>query len=284
MNLTDPRTVRRILQETGFSFKKQLGQNFLIDPSVCPAMAAAAVDDCPNVLEIGPGAGVLTVELAQRAQKVVAIELDAALRPVLETTVGGYSNTEIVYGDCMKLDLHRLIEEKFGGGPVAVCANLPYYITSPVLMRLLEERLPITSITVMVQKEAAARLCAPVSSRAAGAVTVAVAYRAAAEQLLQVPKESFMPAPKVDSAVIRLSILPKPPVAVADEGLFFRLVRTAFMQRRKTFVNAASALPGTTKEQLKAALQAAGLKEDIRAEGLTMQNWAAIANWIAREQ
>lgn len=284
MKLTDPKTVRRLLQETGFAFKKQLGQNFLIDPSVCPAMAEAAVADCANVLEIGPGAGVLTAELAARARRVAAIEVDTALRPVLEKTIGAFANTEIIYGDCMQLDLHALIAERFGGGPVAVCANLPYYITSPVLMRLLEERLPIVSITVMVQKEAAERLCAPVSSRAAGAVTVAVAYRASAERLFDVPKESFMPAPKVDSTVIRLSVLPEPPVAVTDEAFFFRLVRTAFMQRRKTFANAAANLPGITKDTLRAALQAADLSENIRAEALTMQDWAFIANYITKEQ
>lgn len=283
MNLTDPKTVRRLLQETGFSFKKQLGQNFLIDPSVCPAMAEAAVRDCENILEIGPGAGVLTAELAARARRVAAIELDTALRPVLEKTVGGFSNTQVVYGDCMQLDLHRLIEEQFGGGPVTVCANLPYYITSPVLMRLLETQLPLVSIIVMVQKEAAERLCAPVSSRAAGAVTVAVAYRAKAEQLLQVPKESFLPAPKVDSTAIRLSVLPRPPVQVADETLLFRLVRAGFMQRRKTFVNAAGNLSGITKDTLRAAVSAAGQQENIRAEALTMQQWAAISNYIARE-
>lgn len=284
MQLTDPKTIQSLLRETGFSFKKQLGQNFLTDPSVCPAMAEAAVRDCPYVLEIGPGAGVLTAELAVRAEKVVAIELDTALQPILQKTVGGYENVEVVYGDCMKLDLQALIAEKFGGGPVAVCANLPYYITSPVLMRLLEEQLPIVSITVMVQKEAAERLCAPVSSRAAGAVTVAVAYRAAAEQLFQVPKESFMPSPKVDSTVIRLALFKEPPVQVQDETLFFGLVRTAFMQRRKTFVNAASALPGVDKQMLRNALQAAGLDENIRAEALTMQNWASIANSIREKK
>lgn len=280
MKLSDPKTVRSLLQETGFSFKKQLGQNFLIDPAVCPAMADTAVRDSELVLEIGPGAGVLTAQLAARAKKVVAVELDTALQPVLQKTVGCFSNTEIVYGDCMKLDLQALVNEKFGAGPIAVCANLPYYITSPVIMRLLESTLPIASITVMVQKEAAERLCAPVSSRRAGAVTVAVAYRAKAEQLLQVPKESFMPAPKVDSTVIRLALLPHPPVTVKDEALFFRLVRTAFMQRRKTFVNAASAVSGIDKELLRAALCAGGIHENIRAEALTMENWAFLSNYI----
>lgn len=283
MNLTDPKIIRNLMQQAGSSFKKQLGQNFLIDPSVCPAMADAAAADCGNILEIGPGVGVLTVELAKRAKRVAAIELDTALRPILEKTVGGFDNTKVIYGDCMKLNLHSLIEEQFGGGPVTVCANLPYYITSPVLMRLLETRLPITSIIVMVQKEAAERLCATVSSRAAGAVTVAVAYRAKARQLLQVPKESFLPQPKVDSAVIRLSVLERPPVEVADEELFFALVRAGFMQRRKTFVNAAGNLSGITKEMLRSAVVAAGQQENVRAEALTMQQWAAISNNIKKE-
>lgn len=281
MQLTNPKTIKQLLGEAGFSFKKQLGQNFLTDPSVCPAMASAAVQDSENILEIGPGAGVLTAELAKMAKKVVAIEVDTALEPILNKTVGGYSNTEVVYGDCMKLDLQSLVKEKFGGEPIAVCANLPYYITSPIIMMLLESGLPIVSITVMVQKEAAERLCAKISSREAGAVTVAVAYRAKAEQLLQVPKESFMPSPKVDSTVIKLTLLPEPPVPIEDEGLFFKLVRSAFMQRRKTFVNSASSQSGISKEQLRSALSAAGIEENIRAEALTMEAWASIANHIS---
>lgn len=284
MKLTDPKTIKNLLGEAGFSFKKQLGQNFLTDAAVCPAMAEAAVCDCDNVLEIGPGAGVLTAELAARAKKVVAIEVDTALKPILQKTVGGFENTEVVYGDCMKLDLHKLVKEKFGGEPIAVCANLPYYITSPIIMMLLESGLPIVSITVMVQKEAAERLCATVSSRQAGAVTVAVAYRACAEQLMQVPKESFMPAPKVDSTVIKLTLLPEPPIPVEDEALFFRLVRSAFMQRRKTFVNSASSQSGVSKEQLRAALLAGNINENIRAEALTMENWGFIANYIKQHK
>lgn len=283
MQLTNPKTIKQLLGEAGFSFKKQLGQNFLTDPAVCPAMASAAVEDSENVLEIGPGAGVLTAELAKKAKKVVAIEIDTALEPILNKTVGGYSNTEVVYGDCMKLDLHKLVKEKFDGEPIAVCANLPYYITSPIIMMLLESGLPITSITVMVQKEAAERLCAKVSSREAGAVTVAVAYRAKAEQLLQVPKESFMPSPKVDSTVIKLTLLPKPPVPIEDEQLFFKLVRAAYMQRRKTFINSASAQSGISKEKLRAALICGGIDENIRAEALTMENWAYISNHISKE-
>ncbi len=283
MKLTDPKVIKRLLGEAGFSFKKQLGQNFLTDPTVCPAMASAAVEDSENVLEIGPGAGVLTAELAKMAKKVVAIEVDTALEPILNKTVGGYSNTEVVYGDCMKLDLKELVKEKFGSEPIAVCANLPYYITSPIIMMLLESGLPIVSITVMVQKEAAERLCAKVSSREAGAVTVAVAYRAKAEQLLQVPKESFMPSPKVDSTVIKLTLLPEPPVPIEDEGLFFKLVRSAFMQRRKTFVNSASTQSGVSKERLRAALLSGGIDENIRAEALTMENWAYISNHISKE-
>ena len=203
--LSDPGRIKEVLSRHGFHFSKALGQNFLINPTVCPRMAqACGAGDCKGVIEVGPGIGVLTWELSQVAEKVCAIELDSRLFPVLEETLAGRDNVKIIPGDVMKLDLAQLIQEEFGGGPVCVCANLPYYITSPVILRLLEEHLPLTSITVMVQKEAAARLCAAPGSKECGAVSVAVHYRSKPQVLFPVGRGSFMPPPKVDSAVLRL--------------------------------------------------------------------------------
>lgn len=221
MNLSSPSEIKSLLQKNGFNFSKALGQNFLINPSVCPRMAEAAIPGPEyGVIEVGPGIGVLTVELAQRAQKVIAIELDERLYPILDETLADYPNAHVVPGDILEVDLHKLIAEEFTDAdgnvmPLVICANLPYYITSPVIMKLLSEDLPIENLTVMVQKEAADRLCADVGTRAAGAVTVAIQYYAEAEQLFFVSKGSFLPAPKVDSEVIRLT-LRKPGNAISD--------------------------------------------------------------------
>lgn len=275
-NLTDISVVRDVLFRHGFTFSKALGQNFLINPSVCPQMAECCGADGQGVLEIGPGIGVLTAELAKRAQKVVSLELDKRLLPVLAETLADFDNVTIVNDDVLKVDLRALLEEYFAGMEVCVCANLPYYITSPVIMRLLEERLPFCSITVMVQKEAADRLCAPVGSREAGAVTVAVQYYARAEKLFSVSRGSFLPAPNVDSAVIRLQIRETPAVAVADERKFFRMVKAAFGQRRKTALNAISAGMALQKADVASALERAGLLANIRAEQLSMEELAAL--------
>lgn len=281
MELTNPSVIKEILMKNGFSFKKSLGQNFLINPTVCPKMANSAVLDGETaVLEIGPGIGVLTAELAEEAEKVVSIELDERLKPVLAETLAEYDNVEVVFGDAMKLDLGKLIEEKFGDLKVSVCANLPYYITSPIIMNLLESRLPFSSITVMVQKEAAERICAKVGSRESGAVTVAVRYYSEPEVLFNVSRGSFMPAPNVDSAVIRLKVLEKPSVVVKDERLFFKMVRAAFEQRRKTFQNSVSSGLGIPKETVKNALMAAGLDENIRAERMKMEDLAAVCDHL----
>lgn len=278
MELTNLSTIRDVLSRHGFHFSKKLGQNFLINPSVCPRMAeAGGAQNGTGILEIGPGLGVLTKELALRADKVVAIELDDRLFPVLEETLGEFSNVTVVPGDAMKLDLTALIKEQFGEMPVAVCANLPYYITSPLIMKLLESRLPITSITVMVQKEAAERLCAAPGTRDCGAVTLAVAYYAHAETLFSVSRGSFLPAPNVDSAVIRLTVRPTPPVAVQNEAALFRLIRGAFAQRRKTLCNALSGA-GYSKETVLAAMNAAAIPATARAEQLTLEQFAALCN------
>lgn len=276
--LSDISTIRAVMEKNGFSFSKALGQNFLINPSVCPRMAAlSGAADCAGAVEVGPGIGVLTWELSQVAKKVVSVELDKRLLPLLGETLADCGNVKIVNADVMKLDLRRMIEEEFGGGQVAVCANLPYYITSPVIMRLLEERLPITSITVMVQKEAAERLCAHPGERACGAVSAAVWYYAEPEILFGVSRGSFMPAPNVDSAVIRLRIRKAPAVDIADEKFFFRVVKAAFAQRRKTAVNSIANTLGKNKQAVTAAFEAAGVPLNARAEALTLEDFASLA-------
>ena len=280
-NLTDIGTVKDILGRHGFHFSKALGQNFIVNPSVCPRMAEeSGIDETCGVIEIGAGIGVLTAELAKRAKKVVCVELDTRLLPILAETLADFDNIEIINQDVLKTDLAALIEEKFEGMPVYVCANLPYYITSPVIMTLLESRLPIESITVMVQKEAAQRLCAPVGSRLSGAVTVAVDYYAEAQKLFDVSAGSFMPAPKVDSAVIRMDIRKNPEIEITDEALFFRMVHAAFGQRRKTAANSISAGSGIPKDVVIKAIEECGFEPSVRAEGLTMQELSHLSEKI----
>lgn len=276
-NLSDPNVIKDVMTRHGFSFSKSLGQNFIIDPEVCPRIAEeSGIDKDTGVIEIGAGIGVLTAELAKRANKVVCIELDKRLLPVLKETLGEFENITIINADVLKVDLHKLIEEQFGGMKVAVCANLPYYITSPIIMTLLESRLPIESITVMVQREAADRLCAAVGSRDAGAVTVAVDYYAKAQKLFNVSRGAFMPSPNVDSAVIRLELRGEPPVKVDDEKKFFRLVKSAFGQRRKTASNSISAGMGIPKDEVAAALERAGFDKSVRAESFTMEDFRRV--------
>lgn len=281
MNLANISTIKSLLSAEGFSFKKSLGQNFLINPTVCPKMAESSCNENTGVLEIGPGIGVLTYELAKRAKKVVAIELDERLKKILPKTLGEFENVEVIFGDAMKLDLKSIIEEKFSDcESVSVCANLPYYITSPIIMMLLESRLPITSITVMVQKEAAERLCAEVGTRDAGAVTAAVTYYAEKEILFNVGRNSFMPAPNVDSSVIKLNIRKTPPISVNNEKKFFSLVKACFAQRRKTLLNTVSNTMGISKDTLRNALNEIGLKETVRGEELTIEQLGQLSNLI----
>ena len=285
MNLADYNTLQKVLKSEGFNTKKSLGQNFLVNPDVCPEMARCACDKETGALEIGPGAGVLTRELAAAAKKVVAIELDNRLKSVLAKTLADKDNVEVIFGDAMKIDLVALIKEKFSDCKrVAVCANLPYYITSPIIMMLLEAKLPIDNITVMVQKEAAERLCAEVGSRDSGAVTVAVNYYAKGEILFEVDRYSFMPPPNVDSAVIRLTLRDKPEIELEDEKEFFRFVKGAFAQRRKTLVNTVSSSAGVSKELIREALSSIGLPETARGESLTMQELADISNYITKRK
>ncbi len=279
LNLTDIGTIKDLLARHGFHFSKALGQNFIVNPSVCPRMAdESGIDSESGVIEIGAGIGVLTAELAKRAKKVVCIELDTRLLPILDETLADFDNVEIINADVLKTDLAALIEEKFKGMSVYVCANLPYYITSPVIMSLLESKLPLTAITVMVQREAAQRLCAPVGSRLSGAVTVAVDYYAEAKKVFDVSAGSFMPAPRVDSSVIRLDIRKEPSVAVKDEKLFFSMVHAAFGQRRKTASNSISSGTGISKDTVARAIEQCGLPPAVRAESLSAPQLAALCD------
>ena len=279
MKLTDINVIKRILGRHGFSFSKSLGQNFLIDETVCPRMAEmGGAQEGTCAIEIGPGMGVLTVELAKRADKVITVELDSRLIPVLAETLSDYRNVEVINADVLKTDLHKLIAENFDGRPVNVCANLPYYITSPILMYLLESKLPVESITVMVQKEAADRLCARVGSRDSGAITVAVNYYAEAEVLFDVGRECFTPSPNVDSCVIRLKVRKEPPVRVQDEEFFFKMVKAAFSQRRKTASNGISSGMGISKDKVGEALSLSDLSPTVRAEALTMEELALLSD------
>lgn len=259
-NLSNISVIRDVLSRHGFSFSKGLGQNFLINPTVCPRMAEMGnAQPGWGMIEIGAGVGVLTAELAQRADKVVCIEIDSRLLPILDETLAEYDNIKIVNQDVLKVDLHKLIAEEFPNMPVAVCANLPYYITSPIIMNLLESRLPISSLTVMVQKEAAQRICAMPGSREVGAVSIAVRYYCEPKVLFQVSRGSFMPAPDVDSTVIRLDIRKQPAVDVKREEDFFRVVKAAFSQRRKTLSNTLSSGLSMNKTQIAELLERAAL-------------------------
>ncbi len=281
-NLSNISVIRDVLSRHGFSFSKGLGQNFLINPTVCPRMAELGnAQPGWGMIEIGAGVGVLTAELAQRADKVVCIEIDSRLLPILDETLAEFDNIKIVNEDVLKVDLHRLIAEEFGEMPVAVCANLPYYITSPIIMNLLESRLPISSLTVMVQKEAAQRICAQPGSREVGAVSIAVWYYCEPQVLFQVSRGSFMPAPDVDSTVIRLDIRKEPPVQVKKESDFFRVVKAAFSQRRKTLSNTLSSGLSLSKAQANELLEKAGVAANLRAEQLSMQQFADIANALS---
>ena len=278
MELCDLRTIEALLTRHGFHFSKSMGQNFLIDPQVPYDIAAASEADAHcGVLEIGPGIGPLTKELAQRAGKVVSVELDKSLLPVLAETMADYDNVEIVPGDVMKLDLAALAEEKFAGLRPIVCANLPYNITTPVLTKLVETPC-FETITVLIQKEVAQRLAAPQGSTDGGAFSLYLQYFMAVEALFDVPRDKFVPAPKVTSAVLRCVRRSKPAVEVEDEDFFFKVVRGAFLLRRKTLVNSlSSALPEWDKTAIAQAIEACGLSPTVRGEKLTLEDFARLS-------
>lgn len=283
-NLCDYKSLVRLLTPYGFNFSKALGQNFIIDSSVCPTMVEMlGTDKNTGVLEIGPGVGVLTKELCKASGKVVSVELDERLYPVLDKTLEDYDNFELVKGDCMKLNLKEIIEEKLAGfDTIKVCANLPYYITSPVIMSLLESKLPITEIEVMVQQEAAERLCAEIGSREAGAVSVAVSYYGEAQILFNVGRECFMPSPKVDSSVIKIRLFDEPKYVVKNEKKFFSLIKGIFAQRRKTLVNSLSNSVGLPKTEIQNSLSQMGLAPTVRAENLTMEELVELSELLIK--
>lgn len=277
MKLTDIGTVKELMGEN--AFKKQFGQNFLISESVPRRIAESGAAE--GVLEVGPGIGTLTRELCQNAKKVVAVEIDTTLLPILEKTLADCNNVTVISGDIMKTDLETIIKEHFADcQEIAVCANLPYYITSPVLMKLLESRIPFRSITVMVQKEVATRLAAPAGHETYGALTASVSYYASVKKLFDVPAGCFMPKPKVDSAVVKLSLYKEPPVSCNEETLF-KVIKGAFAQRRKTLVNSLSTVIGhIPKSTLAEIITACGFAEGVRGETLDIAAFAKIAKAI----
>ena len=281
MNLCDFDTIQQLLLRHGFKFSKSMGQNFLIDGNVPIAIAEASeADENCGVLEIGPGIGALTTQLARRAGKVVSIELDRDLLPVLQETLADHDNVEIIPGDALRLDLRSLIREKFQGLTPMVCANLPYNITTPVLTALLE--IPeLTSVTVLIQKEAAQRICARPGTSEVSAFSMQMQYQMELEQVLEVPKECFYPIPKVTSTVLRCVRRSAPAVQVKDEALFQKVLQGAYLLRRKTLVNSlASALPRFSRETIRQAIIAVGLPETVRGEQLTLENIAALSDFL----
>ncbi|MCD7761320.1 MAG: 16S rRNA (adenine(1518)-N(6)/adenine(1519)-N(6))-dimethyltransferase RsmA [Clostridiales bacterium] len=280
MELCDERQLRALLARYGFHFSKSMGQNFLIAPEIPREIAAASgADRSCGVLEIGPGIGSLTVHLARRAGKVVSVELDKSLLPILRETLAPYPNAEVIPGDIMKLELEALVRERFDGLTPLVCANLPYNITTPVLTRLLESGL-FRSVTVLVQREVAGRICARPGTGDYGAFTLLCQYYADCSTVLEVPPECFLPAPKVTSAVVHMEVLPEPPVRVTDRELLFRTVRASFAQRRKKLLNGlTSAFQGElSREELAGALADCGFSDSVRGETLSLEEFARLSN------
>ena len=283
--LGNPQETIAVLQKYNFVFQKKFGQNFLIDPRVLEKIIKAAEiteDDC--VLEIGPGIGTMTQHLACAAKKVIAVEIDRALIPILQDTLKDYDNVRIINEDVMKVDLARLAEEENGGKPLKVVANLPYYITTPIIMGLFENHVPLKSITVMVQKEVADRMQVGPGTKDYGALSLAVQYYAKPYIVANVPPNCFMPRPKVGSAVIRLDRYEEPPVKVKDEKLMFRIIRASFNQRRKTLANGLknSAELDFTKEEIEAAIVGIGKEPGVRGETLTLEEFAGLADELGR--
>lgn len=285
MNVSHPAQAAAILRKYGIAPKKSLGQNFLVDANVLRNIVRAAeLDKEKGVLEIGPGIGALTQHLAEAAGRVVAVEIDRRLLPVLEETLAPYGNVAVIHGDILAMDLPRLFAERFSGLKAAsVVANLPYYVTTPILMSLLETDLPLEFIVVMVQKEVAERLAAPPGSKAYGSLSIAVQYRCEAEVAAVVPPTVFIPRPDVDSAVIRLRKLDRPRVKTEDESFMFDVVRAAFARRRKTLLNNLQARFGKDrKEALLAALAETGIDPGRRGETLSIAEFAALGDALAR--
>jgi 16S rRNA (adenine1518-N6/adenine1519-N6)-dimethyltransferase len=283
-NLGIPQNTIEILQKYGFHFQKKYGQNFLIDTRVLERIVeAAGITKEDMVLEIGPGIGTMTQYLAESAREVVAVEIDNNLIPILGETLAGYGNVTVLNEDILKVDIAKLVEERNGGKPIKVVANLPYYITTPIVMGLLESKVPLESITIMVQKEVAERMQEGPGSKDYGALSLAVQYYSRPEIVANVPANCFMPRPNVGSAVIRLTRYAEPEVKVEDEGYMFRLIRASFNQRRKTLANSLSNDPSLhlKREQVTEVLAEMGLSETVRGEALTLEQFARLSDLLS---
>lgn len=282
-----PSNTIAVLQKYNFNFQKKFGQNFLIDTHVLDKIIASAEvgkEDC--VLEIGPGIGTMTQYLAENAREVVAVEIDKALIPILEDTLSGYDNVTVINEDILKVDINKIVEEKNNGQPIKVVANLPYYITTPIIMGLFESHVPLKSITIMVQKEVADRMQVGPGTKDYGALSLAVQYYAKPEIVANVPPNCFMPRPNVGSAVIRLTRYEKPPVEVKDEKYMFSIIRASFNQRRKTLINGLlnAGNLGITKEDILKVLDEMDLPATVRGEALTLEQFAKLSNRLKQSQ
>ncbi len=273
-----------LVKKHGFKFTKSLGQNFLIDDNIVDKIVAGAgIGPGDKIIEVGPGIGTLTREMASRAQNLMAVEIDKNLIPILEDTLGDYDNVKIVNEDIIKADIRGLIDENLGGGPVKLVANLPYYITTPIIMRFLEENINVTDIVVMVQKEVAERMNAQPGGKDFGALSVAVQYYCDTEIVAKVPRHLFVPQPNVDSIVIALRVRPERKYKVDDEDLYFKVVKAAFGQRRKTLLNSISSMGNLSKDQVKEALEEAGIDPKRRGETLSLDEFAILSNVIGNK-
>lgn len=283
--LGNPKNTIEVLQKYGFNFQKKYGQNFLINPTILEEIIEAAeITKEDFVLEIGPGIGTMTQYLCENAREVVAVEIDKNLIPILKDTLSAYDNVEVIHEDILKVDIKKLAEERNGGNPIKVVANLPYYITTPIIMGLFESHVPMESITIMVQKEVADRMQEGPGSKEYGALSLAVQYYAKPEIVVNVPPSCFMPQPKVGSAVIRLTKHKQPPVAVKNETLMFQIIRASFNQRRKTLANGLNNFSGfsLSKEVIQECITELGVPLTIRGEALSLQQFAKLSNIIGK--
>ena len=281
--LSSHKATKEVVQKHNFKFSKSLGQNFLIDTNVIDRiLEGARVTEGDYVIEVGPGIGTLTKEMGRTAQKVVAIEIDKTLIPILEETLADFPNIEVINQDILKVDVQELVKEKLNGGPVKLIANLPYYITTPIVMKFLEEDIPVTDIVVMVQKEDADRMNAQPNSKDYGALSVAVQYYCDTEIVAKAPRHMFMPQPNVDSTVIGLHIREEKKYNVDNEDIFFKTVKASFGQRRKTLLNSLGGLGFLSKDQIKVALQEANIDEKRRGETLSIEEFASLSNAVNR--
>lgn len=280
MKLYQQSTIKEIREKYGFKFSKNLGQNFLTDKNIIDKIIeGTGITEKDTVLEIGPGIGVITAEAAERARRVIAVEVDSSVLPILEETLGEYSNVRIINEDVLKLDINRIIEEE-QAERVKIIGNLPYYITTPIIMKLLDEEVKAESITVMMQKEVADRIKAGPGSKAYGAISAAVQYYCTVEKIIDVPRTVFVPQPKVDSVVLKFKLREQKAAVVQDKRLFFECIKAGFGQRRKTLLNSLQTVRGTSKEVIAASLAAAGIDASRRAETLTLEEFGKISNEV----